>query len=75
MQNEVDFWLPDFQYAFFAMCWNLGGNVVSVNGFTEQRIALSIIWQISFPIMFDNKYPYLEIEKSIWLVKENKKFR
>ena len=25
--------------------------------------------------MFDNKYPYLEMEKSIWLVKGNKKIR
>ena len=47
--------------------------MVSVNAFTEQQIALSIIWQISFPIMFDNKYPYLEMKKSIWLVKEKRK--
>ena len=25
--------------------------------------------------MFDNKYPYLEMEKSIWLVKGNKKIK
>ena len=25
--------------------------------------------------MFDNKYPYLEMEKSIWLVKGNKEIK